>query len=906
MMASAQLQATFRDTQDQNQWKLELSKNWDVLGPFPIHAREQQFLSPSFPIDLLKPINYEETWTSSYADNATVQWSHTQPSDDNVLEVSFPEVRWENLRRTEGWAALQHHAILRGTITLEPPPTATSEVPPVRLLVHLKQGSYFTILPADVTDRKDLIPEWYAGNIYDMERALPREVYLPTIPNSTISTNYDIFISGDYEIRLFGDPRRYNTEIPTQVIGISVEVEYIQKTLRREPSQDISCDFLDGHAFGKAIGIALRSITDRWTVTRVASENPEIHVQLKNPTRIAPSQLRIIPLTITQDKPFYGNNLLFAVTATHESGQEHHIPISMPVTQLSAVQPHEPVALKATYIFGDAMPTAFLAIPPTNKPRTSHPPILALHGAGVDIFDQSFWAQSLPRSNLSWTILPSGRTSWGLDWHGPSAQDAWDCVDALAEILGQSSSWKETAFSTGTSMILLGHSNGGQGVWHLSSRYPDRVIAIVPAAGYIKSQAYVPLTISAHFIDPALRAILESSLTPDDSDLFLTNVINKPVLVIHGGDDDNVPVWHGREAFSIVKTWASLHGITPNITMKEDEGQLHWYPSVLNNDQVKEFIQQHVEGHRSDMSETPRPFTLTVFRPEESGSLNGWKIEEVKCPGRLARLTVVPLTNSNVLDIKTINVKSFSGPTMSGSYALLRVDGQEVSLTSAARDSVRFERESLSYEWRLSITEPLTTPSAPTQLQSFLLGRGLITFILPKTASTRRLSNIMSLGSRLAYDLHLYHRLDTEMVYDDELITPTGFDWPKYNFAVIGSLKDPLIRSILGENKTPLSLRDGLLMLNGRRVRTHSGTGMILLHPHPISTEALVMLIIGESAEALERAARLFPIRTGIAVPSWVILEPTMDILGAAGISGAGIWGPDWTWNEAFSWSEVL
>lgn len=39
---------------------------------------------------------------------------------------------------------------------------------------------------------------------------------------------------------------------------------------------------------------------------------------------------------------------------------------------------------------------------------------------------------------------------------------------------------------------------------------------------------------SAHFIDPLLRAILETSLTPDDDDLFSTNIINKPVLVVHG------------------------------------------------------------------------------------------------------------------------------------------------------------------------------------------------------------------------------------------------------------------------------------------------------------------------------------------------------------------------------------
>jgi hypothetical protein len=44
---------------------------------------------------------------------------------------------------------------------------------------------------------------------------------------------------------------------------------------------------------------------------------------------------------------------------------------------------------------------------------------------------------------------------------------------------------------------------------------------------------------SAHFIDPFLRAVLESSFTPDDNDLFLTNLVDTPALVIHGC----VPNW---------------------------------------------------------------------------------------------------------------------------------------------------------------------------------------------------------------------------------------------------------------------------------------------------------------------------------------------------------------------------
>lgn len=31
-------------------WSATLSRRWDVLGPFPIRAREQHLLSPAFPL----------------------------------------------------------------------------------------------------------------------------------------------------------------------------------------------------------------------------------------------------------------------------------------------------------------------------------------------------------------------------------------------------------------------------------------------------------------------------------------------------------------------------------------------------------------------------------------------------------------------------------------------------------------------------------------------------------------------------------------------------------------------------------------------------------------------------------------------------------------------------------------
>jgi hypothetical protein len=64
--------------------------------------------------------------------------------------------------------------------------------------VDLKQGSYFTIRPLD-TDISAFIPEWCAGNIYGMERAAPHALALPLGLSLTEPTEFDLFVSGDYE-----------------------------------------------------------------------------------------------------------------------------------------------------------------------------------------------------------------------------------------------------------------------------------------------------------------------------------------------------------------------------------------------------------------------------------------------------------------------------------------------------------------------------------------------------------------------------------------------------------------------------------------------------------------------------------------------------------------------------------
>ncbi|RPD65838.1 hypothetical protein L226DRAFT_566346 [Lentinus tigrinus ALCF2SS1-7] len=898
-------------------WEVSVSTEWDVLGPFPIHAREQHFISPSFPLNLSHtsdPLDLQATYPSSYADGGYVGWTKAQSQEDGALEVSFPDIRWESLRATEGWAALQHHNLLRTTLTVYPP----SEIPkkqdlsPPRLVVNLVQGSYFTVRPlagATVESRGE--PEWHMGNIYAMGAAPPNTVELPTPPGLTEPTTYELVVSGDYEIRLFGDPRHGGTEVPKLSITLTVGIEEGSPLLPviRDTSHDISCDFVDGWAFGDAIGVGIRSLKDWWAVTSVKLSgglSEDIELALLQDTRIAPSQTRIVPLKLTQTKAVLSDRLDFTVQLqSNDSTTTEEIRVSIPIRQHARWTSAEatPTALKASYFFGTSMPTSFLVSPPAESSAGSFvPPILALHGAGVDIFapESEFWVNAIPQQRHSWVIFPSGRTAWGLDWHGPSTQEALATVDALHHILSGRPEWQEWDIAPDTKFLLMGHSNGGQGAWYLAARHPEKVIAVVPAAGYIKSQSYVPWvqSRSAHFVDPGLRAILDASLTPDDNDLFLSNLVDTPVLAIHGGDDDNVPVWHTREAVSVLKTWNPR----ANVTFREDPGQGHWYDNIFANDQVESFVSQALGSHATALSNTSRSFTLTVASPTDVGSLHGWRIHKIRVPGRLARLFVEMGPDS--VRVRTINVKAFSmhiGSLPEDVWnVVFIVDGQTIELDQATWDLPDFTL-ALAQERGLWIPyAPSDIPVAPStgRVANFLTTSAPIIIVIPNRTSSR----LLSAALRIAHALDVYHKLDAEIIEDGEAARRLKEgSLGSGNMVILNSGElSGFATTIMDKRQTPFGVRGGTLELRGRLLN-ESSMATLFLHPHPVDATSLVLFLYGADLSGLERGLRLVPIRTGVTVPDWIVIGALADERGSGGVDGAGVWGNDWSWNEAMS-----
>lgn len=64
--------------------------------------------------------------------------------------------------------------------------------------------------------------------------------------------------------------------------------------------------------------------------------------------------------------------------------------------------------------------------------------------------------------------------------------------------------------------------------------------------------------------------------------------------------------------------------------------------------------------------------------------------------------------------------------------------------------------------------------------------------------------------------------------------------------------------------------------------------GALFMHPHPTSASSSMLVLAASNDAALERLVRLFPMRTGIAVPDWLITTPAADAFSAAGVRAAG------------------
>ncbi|KAG8735497.1 hypothetical protein FRC10_010459 [Ceratobasidium sp. 414] len=872
----------------------------------------------------MAPLDFTKSYPSHLADGGFIRWNnitllnqHSSPpstsqpeypiQDSVSYSISFPKIRWESIRATEGWAGLQHHALLHTTIRIDPPPVTNDlgRPEPTFLLLSAMQCSHIAVLDMSLSST---VPRWHAGNIYAYPDA--PAIRIPLIFNGSTTDHghtksldgslegihisggetkvLDVLIGLDYEIRLFGDPLvSTNSTLPTILADLHVSLEFSNdpnvyglhdnaepvlqsnylpaqltpniakpKSIRAcavipGPATHIVPHFVNGWAYGDVIGIEVTSCShDVWTITRAAvvssrddvldvDQDLGLSLDILDPVKFAPSQTRLIPLKIRQTSSLPPGVRSFIVTLSITSALSPADEQGQTLRTLISIINHDSLSnletgtqnVLMTYTSVSNIPASAILLPPNSTNLDVGPDtrvLLAMHGAGV-MHTSPFMLAALPRPRHTWVLVVQGLTPWGLDWREASRADVCSALRGL--VLRLAGSWNEEDYCTphdavksvtrwpgvGQNLIpviAIGHSNGGQGVLHLASQFPDCIPALIPGAGYTSARLYISTQHSrgAMFSDAALQGIMRASLQGQDGDIIAGNLgLNRELV-------------------------ASPYAVSP--------------------DKLKSF-------------------TFTVVWPSESGGMGGWRVRELAIPGRLARIRVrgayASTTNAHGLSINL----SKAGHN----YGWVNIDEQQIELPNTP---IVWLRRNPHFRWE--VVEPFSPyPSGP--LSRTLTSPTTISIVIPGGPN----AYYRSVALRLAHNIFTYLKLDCTIMEDNEALSSQPFTG---SVVVIGGY---LNKYGLRVRSSPLQvLPDGSISVSGVRFN-QAGTGSLSLHKNHLYLDAV-------DEVGYERALHTFPLRTGVPGPEWMILGEGCERKGYGGVHAAGFWNRQGELSQVMSY----
>ena len=214
-----------------------------------------------------------DTYASSLADGGSVRWAINQTDAPGVYNIVYPDIRWGSIRGTLGWAALQHHSLIHTTLSVELPTSSSLSYP--ALSIRLNQASYVALIERDEALTESKV-QWFEGDIY-AQSSITRFLPLPVSYRKKRTIMYDVFISADYEIRLFGDPEysRGRAEPSTEARLVIDIVDAPQVAIG---DRRIFPDFVDGWAMGDGWGLEIQNGPEWQTLMSVESGFKVCHI----------------------------------------------------------------------------------------------------------------------------------------------------------------------------------------------------------------------------------------------------------------------------------------------------------------------------------------------------------------------------------------------------------------------------------------------------------------------------------------------------------------------------------------------------------------------------------------------------------------------------------------------------
>ncbi len=495
--------------------------------------------------------------------------------------------------------------------------------------------------------------------------------------------------------------------------------------------------------------------------------------------------------------------------------------------------------------------------------------VLTLHGAGVDALGQ---ARAYAAKRDLWIVAPTNRRPFGFDWQDWGRQDAYEVMADLERLTGMRTSF------------LTGHSMGGHGTWHLGVNDADRFRAIAPSAGWCSFDTYGGRPEGKH------RALWHAADAASDTEGLLENLQGTHVYVLHGTDDDNVPV---SEAEHLVKELEAL-GITPHVHYAEDRG--HWWDGdeSAGADCVDwPPIFEMFEASRLAAPGTDLRWTTADLSVDAEHA--GWGIDQPLGYGAASSLAVRHDGAAKRFVVESANVRRLRTCSLRGTSALL-IDGQAMTVSvpaDAGLLGVVLERDGEAGAWRQVPRALDHAQKHPARMGPFKRAFDNRFVLVYGTAGHADEDGALLASARYDAEQWRYRANGHAECVTDAFFLAHPRRYRDRNVILYGNATTNAAWDGVLDTRCPIRAERGRLRV-GDQTWQGEALGLLLVYPRKGSPVAQVAVVGDTGVPGTRLGFRLPLFLSGVGLPDYVAYGPAVLRRGDAGVLTAGFFDRAW------------
>ncbi|KAL7749701.1 hypothetical protein RI367_004929 [Sorochytrium milnesiophthora] len=526
------------------------------------------------------------------------------------------------------------------------------------------------------------------------------------------------------------------------------------------------------------------------------------------------------------------------------------------------------------------------------------PVMFSTHGAGV-IGEGDVWLSSYQQQQQAWVLLPTNRRPYGYDWQtvGMVVQvNGVNALGALAQLQPGVPPELRPQFKVDAQRLLItGHSMGGHGAWMYSTHYPDLAVAVMPACAWLKQAHYLPKFMYSDNsrLDPFARSLFDRSLSEYDAELYVGNIKGLPLMTRNGMRDDTVPPLFNRRMARMVDEdadnpgWSQLNEV-PNVG--------HWFDGVVEDPSLQKFYDQYLLPQPAPFPALPTEFSVSAMNVANMGSRGGLLILQPVVPFHTLSQIQVRRRSSQEWILHTRNVRRFTF-VQHPAYTpprLVVIDGN--SLPAAVQPTAGTTAAPAAHYCRLQEGDPWRVCPASqdwtaSERSSATMGPARRVYETAPIAIVYDSSSSLFRELALDHARELYHqgRFSAAVMSVDDHAVPPG-----YNVVYIGMPRGwQKLASDLGTPPAEtMAYNRGFTV--GTTRYTDPSLALVSLAPLRREPGRLVLLLTGNSEQAVEKAATLAPITSASPMPDYAVFDAAQSWKGTGSAIAAGYYDINW------------